>query len=396
MTQTDFDIIVSGGGVAGLVAACAFGSQGFSVICVDPSPPITDRAAAGADLRTTAYLQPAQAFLDRIGVWPLVAQDAAPLQVMRIVDAGQERQVKRDFDASDISDAPFGWNVGNWVMRAGLVTRLSQLPNVEFLPGVATQNVMTRSAEVRVKLSDTRQVSAKLLVVAEGRDSPNRDALGIGVHRHIFDQNALSFAVSHRRPHENVSTEVHKSGGPFTLVPLPDVQGQPCSAVVWMDSVENTEALLALPPDSFNQAASERSAGVLGDLTLVSRRGSWPIITQLADRFVAERTACIAETAHVLPPIGAQGLNLSLGDIEDLLDRAIAATGEIGSSTMLRAYHAKRYPIAKTRVLGVTALNHASMADHPFARQARAIGLNAIHSISPIRKTLMRLGLGTR
>ncbi|MDB9881277.1 FAD-binding protein, partial [Planktomarina temperata] len=144
------DIIISGGGIAGLTAAVAFGEAGFEVLCVDPTAPVTDRSHQGADLRTTAYLQPAQAFLQQIGLWPLVADRSAPLQIMRIVDAAGEALVRKDFNAADISDAPFGWNLGNWDMREGLLTRLGALPNVDFQPGISTISSQTRSTEARV------------------------------------------------------------------------------------------------------------------------------------------------------------------------------------------------------------------------------------------------------
>ncbi|MGB0798414.1 MAG: FAD-dependent monooxygenase, partial [Planktomarina sp.] len=162
------------------------------------------------------------------------------------------------------------------------------------------------------------------------------------------------------------------------------------------DTAERIDELQCLSDEQFNIAATQRSAGVLGDLKLVTKRSAWPIITQLANQFYAERTAFVAEAAHVLPPIGAQGLNLSLGDIEDLLDRCVADPVNIGGNDMLAAYHTARHPVAKTRVMGVGILNRASMADHPMARQARAMGIQALHSIAPLRKTLMRLGLGLR
>lgn len=116
MTAPDFDIVVSGGGVAGLTAAAVFGNAGFSVLCVDPAPPVTDRDAKGADLRTTAFLQPAQALLERAGLWARLAPHAADLQIMRIVDAGgelAEPRLTKEFDASDISDRPAHGNRRN-------------------------------------------------------------------------------------------------------------------------------------------------------------------------------------------------------------------------------------------------------------------------------------------
>ena len=118
MERITTDIVISGGGVAGLTAAAAFGSAGFSVICVDPEPPVTSATATGADLRTTAFLQPSVEVLQAAGLWDKLAPHAAPLQIMRIIDAGgaenEPRRIK-DFDASDVSDQPFGYNLPNWL-----------------------------------------------------------------------------------------------------------------------------------------------------------------------------------------------------------------------------------------------------------------------------------------
>jgi 2-octaprenyl-6-methoxyphenol hydroxylase len=179
-------------------------------------------------------------------------------------------------------------------------------------------------------------------------------------------------------------------------VPLPDFNGKPSSAVVWMDRVNAIKQMQSLPTEAFDAAITERSAGVLGQLELITARSAWPIISQLSDQFFAERTAFIAEAAHVVPPIGAQGLNLSLGDIEVLLDLAKAAPEQIGEADMLKRYHQARRPIAQSRVLGVGALNRASKAEGPIAARARALGLDAIHRITPLRHQLMQLGLGIR
>ncbi|MFQ3302032.1 MAG: 2-octaprenyl-6-methoxyphenol hydroxylase, partial [Planktomarina sp.] len=198
------DIVISGGGIAGLVAAVAFGDAGFDVLCVDPTPPVTNRDTAGADLRTTAYLQPGQTFLQAIGVWPLVADRSTPLQIMRIVDAAGPDLVTKDFNATDISDAPFGWNVGNWDMRDGLLSRIAALPNVVFEPGLSTISTNTRSTEARVTLSDGRLISCQLLIAADGRDSAIRKAARIAAKRSEFGQLALSFAVTHAMGHDNI------------------------------------------------------------------------------------------------------------------------------------------------------------------------------------------------
>lgn len=393
------DVFVSGGGIAGLSAAVAFGQAGFDVICVDPVPPITDRETKGSDLRTTAFLQPSQNFLERIGLWARLADHATPLDVMRIIDAGGHQtpptpRIVRDFKASDVSDLPFGWNLPNWLLKREFLAAVHDLPNVTFLSGVGAAGYFARDAEARIKLIDGRKISAKLAIAADGRASPLRQSAGIDVKTTRFGQAAMAFAVTHSIPHENVSTEIHRSGGPFTLVPLPDYNGAPCSAVVWMEDGPNVDTLMAQPTHTFEKEATKRSCEILGPLKVVSRITRWPIIAQRATSLTAQRLALVAEAAHVVPPIGAQGLNMSLADIRTLYDLALAAPQTLGNAPMLADYEKQRAKDIHMRVAGITALNTASQFTEQSLRDLRALGLNSLYSVTPVRKTLMNLGLG--
>ncbi len=392
-----YDIVISGGGIAGLTAAAAFGGAGYDVLCVDPAPPVIAEGDPEADLRTTALLQPATDLLDAAGLWQRLAPHATPLQVMRIVDAGGARpepRVSHDFDAADISDRPFGWNLPNWLLRREMVARLDEIETVTFRPGIATTGLVTRESEALLRLSDGRRVAARLAVAADGRNSPLRAGLGIGVRTTRFGQKALAFAVTHPEPHQNVSTEIHRSGGPFTLVPLPDRDGQPCSAIVWMETGREAARLAALPVAEFEAEMTARSCGLFGPLKLASRRTVWPIISQIAERFCGERTALMAEAAHVVPPIGAQGLNMSLADLQVLLD--LAAQDGLGSEAMLQGYHRRRWPDVALRVAGVGMLNRASMLEARPLRDLRAGLLDALYTAAPVRRALMQLGVGVR
>ncbi len=395
----DCDILISGGGIAGLTAAAAFGSAGFKVICVDPAPPITDGDAKGADMRSTAMLQPARRVLEAAGIWDHLQDHAAPLQIMRIVDAGgpdPEPRVTREFNASEISDQPFGWNFPNWLLRRALMARLADLATVDFRPGTSTTSLFTRTAQARVGLSDGTRITTPLVIAADGRNSPMRKAAGIGVTKSGYGQKAVVFAVTHPVPHENVSTEIHRTGGPFTLVPLPDRDGLPCSAVVWMDDAAECTRRMTLDAQDFSNEASLRSCHLFGPLTLATPRNIWPIITQHAARLSGERIALIAEAAHVMPPIGAQGLNMSLQDVATLLELAQKNPEDLGNQKMLDAYHKERFSDIMLRVRGIDLLNRASQASAPIARDARATGLNALYAMAPVRKMLMEMGLGMR
>lgn len=396
MKRDQTDIIIAGGGIAGLTAAAAFGAAGFDVIIVDPASPITDSVTEGADLRTTAFLQPARDFLVRAGLWERLAPHATPLEIMRIVEAAQDRAITCDFDAADIGPEPFGWNLPNWLLRREMVARLDALPNVDFRPGSGFARMLPRTNGNVVTFSDGAQAEAKLLIGADGRASPVRYAAGIGAKTTRYGQKALTFAVTHDAPHGNMSTEIHQHGGPFTFVPLPDHGGRPCSSVVWMTDGPRAQALSKLADDAFAKAASERSAGTYGPLTLASRRSIWPIISQIAERMTGPRTALVAEAAHVMPPIGAQGLNMSLADLAALLDLAEANRADPGDVKVLDSYNRARHGDIRLRVAGIDALNRASIAGNPVMQDLRGWGIRALHGITPVRRQLMALGLGAK
>jgi 2-octaprenyl-6-methoxyphenol hydroxylase len=400
MERVSVDVLVAGGGVAGLAAAAAFASAGFKVTCVDPVPPVTSAEAEGSDLRSTAFLLPAVELLERAGLWQRLAPHAAALRVMRIADAGGPEGVIRetaDFEARELGAEAFGWNLPNWLLRREMLARLGELPAAELRMGERVERVTPRTDASLVALSDGTQVRACLVVAADGRDSAVREALGIGVRRWGYGQKALVFTVTHALPNGQVSTEIHRTGGPFTLVPLPDQDGAHASAVVWMEEGPKAAALAAMPVDAFEAALNLRSCGVLGELSLASPRRLWPIVAQLASRLDGPRTALVAEAAHVVPPIGAQGLNMSLRDVATLLELCVAVRdggADIGAPELLARYHRARYGDLLVRMAGLDALNRAAMAGVRPLRELRRAGLAALHGVGPVRRAAMRLGLG--
>jgi len=399
MQRIQTDIFIAGGGIAGMIAALSFASLGKKVFCVDPAAPITERGAPNADMRSTAFLQPSKELLGEIGLWERLTPFAAPLQVMRIVDAGGEKpepRIESEFDASEISEEPFGWNYPNWLLRRECLAMMDESENITFKAGVAAEKILTRSEFAQISLSNGEVIQAKLLVAADGRDSQIRKAVGIDVKTIRYGQKALAFTVTHPIPHKNVSTEIHRSGGPFTLVPLPDHDGRPASAIVWMERAPETLRLQQLSVNEFESAMNERSCAIFGPLSLNSPRTIWPIISQYAKSMYSERTALIAEAAHVVPPIGAQGLNMSLGDIRELYKLTKASPETLGSPQMLTKYHKARHPEIRVRIIGIDTLNRASMVSARPLRDMRAIGLNVIYGFAPVRKALMKAGLGVK
>lgn len=400
MDRINTDILVAGGGVAGLCATAAFATAGFKTICVDPVPPIVDENADGADLRSTAFLLPSVALLKQSGLWQRLDQYAAPLRIMRIIDSGGEEHGIREqanFDAHDIDRDAFGYNLPNWLLRREMVAHVEELSLASLESPVKVTNITPRTNGALVQLSDGRQVLAKMVVAADGRNSFIREKLDIDVKSWRYGQKALVFNVRCERPHENVSTEIHRSGGPFTLVPLPDVDGVHHCAVVWMETGPNADNLQRMSEADFNSELNLRACGVLGKLELASKRILWPIIAQRASHLYGPRTALLAEAAHVIPPIGAQGLNMSLADLSALVTLTTTARDagkDFGAPEVLKEYHRTRWPDMAARIKGVDVLNRAAMAQSQNLRDLRRTGLKMLYGLEPLRKAAMKAGLG--
>ncbi len=398
MTRDSVDVFISGGGIAGLAAAAAFGQAGFSVVLADPAPPAEAAEAEGSDLRSTAFLQPARDLFERTGLWDTLAPHAMPLEVLRAVDTvgwPPEVRASRDFRADDISDRPFGWNLLNWQTRHALTGTIAAMPKVDLRMGTGFARLLTRDREAIVTLSDGATLAARLVVAADGRDSPVREAVGIGVKTTRYGQKAIAFTVTHPHPHENVSTELYNAGGAFVLVPLPDLRGGPASAVVWMNDGRRSLDLMAMDEAAFSHEATLRSCGVLGELALASPRRLWPVVTQQAEALAAARTAIVAEAAHVLPPIGAQGLNTSLHDVVALVDLAAADPANLGGPKMLAAYEGQRARDIRARAAVIDLFNRVCRSDEVPVQALRLAGMKAVHDIAPLRRAVMRAGLGS-
>ncbi|WP_430475057.1 FAD-dependent oxidoreductase [Thalassospira lucentensis] len=391
------DILIAGGGIAGMSAAARFAADGHQIVIVDPAPA---DIGEGTDLRTTAFLEPGIATLTKAGVWDAIKPTGAELRVMRIVDAGGETRTPRetaDFDGAETKQGFFGWNVSNKAARVALMAKLGQLENVDFRFSTTVTGFKNTARFADVALSDDETIRAKVVIAADGRNSSLRDMAGIKHKRWAYDQSAMVFVVTHDKPHNNISTEIHRTGGPLTLVPMPDLGGKPCSSVVWMSLAARADELNAMSDEALSSEITKDTMNLFGPLTVASPRAVWPMIAQVPSRLIAARLALIAEAAHVVPPIGAQGLNMSLHDIEtlaDLMAKARLHGQDIGATPLLKSYERRQLPKTLARVGGIDLLNRASMLEPKPLRDLRYAGLSAINRIGPLRKFAIKVGIG--
>jgi 2-octaprenyl-6-methoxyphenol hydroxylase len=380
-----YDVAVVGGGPAGLAAAIAIAQSGARTALIA-------RRSIYADNRTTALLGESIAFLHALEVWPRCKDKAAELRVMRLIDDTGRliRAPEVRFSCDEIGLDVFGYNIENRVLVSSLEERAAALPNLTRFDDEAA--VVDPTDIVSIQLVSGKVLSARLVVGADGRQSLCREAAGITVQRRELHQAALTFNVSHSRPHHNISTEFHTPQGPCVFVPLPGER----SSVVWVSDPKEADRLMALSDEELSHAAEVRSHSILGKMRVEPGRNRFPLAIERPRQFANRRIALVGEAAHVLPPIGAQGLNMGLRDAADLAEivrQALAMGEDPGSSSVLDRYASARRPDVMSRTFAIDIANRSLLSAFLPTQSLRAAGLHLIGSLGPLRRLAMREGL---
>jgi 2-octaprenyl-6-methoxyphenol hydroxylase len=381
-----YDVAVVGGGPAGLAAAIAVAQSGANTALIA-------RRSLYADNRTTALLGGSIEFLQALQVWPHCKESAAELRVMRLVDDTGRliRAPEVRFSCDEIGLEAFGCNIENRLLVSALEERAAMLTNLTRLDDEAAA-VNSAKDIVTIELTRGGSLSARLVVGADGRFSLCREAVGIAVMRRDLHQAALTFNVGHSRPHHNISTEFHTPQGPCVFVPLPGDR----SSVVWVSEPKEADRLMALSDEELSEAVEARSHSILGKLTVEPGRSRFPLAIEQPSQFAKARIALVGEAAHVLPPIGAQGLNMGMRDAADVADvvrDALTAGQDPGSPAVLSRYTAMRRPDVMSRTFAIDLANRSLLSAFLPMQSLRAAGLHLIGSFGPLRRLAMREGL---
>lgn len=392
--MTDGDVVIIGGGITGAAAAVALASAGARVTLLDrQAPPPLAASDAALDLRVSAIHAAAAGWLTHLGVWPLVpASHRSPFGGIQVWDAGSSGHI--GFDSADLGQPWLGHIVENRALVAALHERLTALPTALRLAPAQLDDWHTDDEHgVHLRLEDGSRLHARLLVGADGADSPLRLGAGIASHDTPYGQCALVCHVGTERSHDAIARQRFLPTGPLAFLPLADGR----SSIVWSTTPDEAMRLEALPAAQFAPELEAAFEGRLGAVTTVGERAVLPLRGRLAERYVGPRLALLGDAAHVVHPMAGLGANLGLGDAAQLTGiviDALRAGRDPGAADGLRRYQRARRAQNLPVVQAIGALHRLFGTTAAPLRALRGAGLRLTDHAGPLKRALTAAACG--
>ena len=383
----DVELLIAGGGLTGLLLGVACAGAGLTVAIVD-----RQELADDFDGRSSAIGYGSHKVLDAIGLWPDIAPNAEPILEIRVADGNSPLFLHYDHRELG-TGAPLGYIVENRILRRSLADRVRSIPNLLFLAPLAVGSVSTTAFGATAVLSDGRQMQARLVAAADGRESPLRRAGGIQTVEWRYPQTGIVTTVRHQRPHNGIAVEHFMRAGPFAILPMTENR----SSIVWTERAELAPRLVALSDAAFAAELAARFGDFLGPVEPLGPRWTYPLALLLAERYVAARLALVGEAAHTIHPIAGQGLNLGIRDVAALAELVIDSRRlglDIGNETLLLRYQQWRRFDALALAAVTDGLNRLFSNSLAPVQLARGVGLAAVNRLPPLKRLLMRDAMG--
>ena len=385
------DILISGGGMVGLPLGLALAQGGLKVVIADAASPA--RALDPAfDGRVSALAYASVRMLTALGVWEQLSPHAQPIREILVTDgqAGKSASpFSLHFDAQEVGSEALGYIAENRHIRGALHAAAARQSNLELLAPASVKSLTVEADRAVARLASGEEISAALVIAADGRDSPLRGQMGVQVIGWSYPQTGIVATVEHEHPHNGVAYEHFLPSGPFAILPMTGNR----SSLVWTEDKKKAPGLLALDETGFNAELSRRFGSHLGQTKSAGPRWSYPLSFHLARDFVGARFALAGDCAHGIHPIAGQGLNLGLKDAAALAEVLLDAGRlgrDIGALDTLKRYERWRRFDSFALAASTDALNRLFSNDIAPLRHLRDLGLGIVDSIGPARRFFMR------
>ena len=394
-----FDVVIVGGGMVGATLACALGGSALRVAVLEAKEPTTAWPHDSTDLRVSALTIGSVRIFETLGVWShMTARRVSPFREMHVWDVSGSGVIH--FDSADIGTATLGYIVENRVIQVALYERAQEFTNITWLNGTRIDTLQPSLAETCLTTDDGRSFTGRLVVGADGPDSPVRQLAGITTCGWEYGQTAVVAVVKTAQSHQETAWQRFLPNGPLAFLPLSNGE----SSIVWTTTPEEAQYLLGLSDLEFKgalqTALGEAIPGVeqsLGGIVNVSKRASFPLRLSHASHYVQDRLALIGDAAHTVHPLAGQGVNLGLSDaavLAEVIFAALAQQRDIGSLATLRHYERWRKGDNLTMAAALEALRRLFDSGLPPLRWLRNWGLQLTNATSPLKNSIMRRAMG--
>ncbi len=383
------DLIIVGGGMVGLTAACALKDSGLHVVVVERSEPAV-RTSLNRDCRVSAIVLGNVRILRGLGVWDHIA-DSEPMHAMRIWDDQRSGGIR--FDANEIGEEVLGYLVENSKLQAGLLKVFHQHESLELCCPAAIESLVWHAEHVEVQLDDGRGFSTPLIVGADGAHSWLRGQAGIGCYSHDYGQKGIVATVRPQIHHHGIAYQRFLHTGPLAMLPMSDGL---CS-IVWSAANEEADRLMALDALAFLEDLNLTFGPVLGRIEEAGERAAFPLKARLARHLVRHRLALIGDAAHTIHPLAGLGVNLGLRDAMVLAQEIADAKRfkeDWGELEVLNRYMKQRLPDVLSILASMSGLHHLFAHNWPGLAELRGLGMRLVGNSGPIKQLLMQNSTG--
>lgn len=331
MANSDFDLIIVGGGMVGASLACALKNTTLKIAIVEAFEPHSNQQPSYDD-RGIALAYGSQRIFESMGLWQQLVPYCTAISDIHVSDRGHFGVTR--LSALDENVPALGQVITARSMGFVLNQALSQQKNIDIICPVKVTNLIQNTDTTELILNDNRHITAKLIVAADGAHSTVRQLLNLGALEHDYGQYAITANITPERAHNGQAFERFTDSGPIALLPMSDNR---CS-LVWTVKTGDENNILSLSDDDFLTKLQERFGYRLGKLKHVGQRNSYPLKLMQADQPIQQRIVLIGNAAHSLHPIAGQGFNLGLRDVAALADVLANNADDCGDQRLLHDY----------------------------------------------------------